>query len=179
MEITEKIKEGGYAMCWYPKNKHAEHIGPELELYFCKVIELGKEYSKCELYFGEEFDPTNIRGIFSDVCTADLKEFGMEIKSEEEIKNLKQNWLEDSCWDIETTEGFEAHKVELKKFRLEQEKLWEDKYNEDLNKRAIKLGIPGRIDLIKYFEGLEDKIKRLEEKIESVSNDVHSIYKRS
>jgi len=28
----------------------------------------------------------------------------------EQIQKLKDNWSQDPCWDIEDTEGFEAHK---------------------------------------------------------------------
>lgn len=42
----------------------------------------------------------------------------------QEIEELKSNWKEDPCWDIEETEGFEAHKQELYVFRLEQENKW-------------------------------------------------------
>jgi hypothetical protein len=40
---------------------------------------------------------------------------------QEEINRLKENWLSDPCWDIEMTEGFETHYIELKAFRLEHE----------------------------------------------------------
>lgn len=42
-------------------------------------------------------------------------------KTRAEIEALKANWLGDPCWDIEETEGFEAHRSELYTFRLEQE----------------------------------------------------------
>ena len=39
-------------------------------------------------------------------------------KTAVEVEDLKQQWLRDPfCWDIETTEGFEAHKQELLAFR--------------------------------------------------------------
>ena len=42
----------------------------------------------------------------------------------ENVEKLKQQWLEDPCWDIEDSEGFEAYRDELLEFRLEQEKRW-------------------------------------------------------
>jgi|GEM_PF-1405279 len=39
----------------------------------------------------------------------------------EEIEKLKVNWSKDPCWDIEDTEGFEAHHDELLKWREERE----------------------------------------------------------
>lgn len=35
----------------------------------------------------------------------------------EEIEKLKENWLQDPCWDIEDTEGFEEHREELASYR--------------------------------------------------------------
>ena len=76
-------------------------------------------------------------------------------KSPEEIAELKRQWLIDPCWDIDATEGFEAHKEELKAFMKQKEDEWEQAEKNRLKEKAIKLGIPDRIDLIKYFEGLE------------------------
>ncbi len=45
----------------------------------------------------------------------------MKEKTREEIEALKKDWLKDPCWDIEATEGFEAHHDELYIYRLEQE----------------------------------------------------------
>ena len=42
-------------------------------------------------------------------------------KTANEIAELKRGWSADPCWDIEDTEGFEAHRDELKTFRLETE----------------------------------------------------------
>jgi hypothetical protein len=42
-------------------------------------------------------------------------------KTPEQLDNLKANWLEDPCWDIEATEGFELHQTELYIFRLQTE----------------------------------------------------------
>lgn len=44
-----------------------------------------------------------------------------KLKNPEEIEDLKTNWKNDPCWDIEETEGFEAHKDELLVWRLEYE----------------------------------------------------------
>lgn len=45
----------------------------------------------------------------------------MTEKTRSEIEALKANWLSDPCWDIETTEGFEAHHDELLAFRKQTE----------------------------------------------------------
>ena len=43
------------------------------------------------------------------------------VRTPEEIATLKRNWRNDPTWDIETTEGFEAHRTELYIWRLEYE----------------------------------------------------------
>jgi hypothetical protein len=45
----------------------------------------------------------------------------MSEKTHDEIEALKKNWLNDPCWDIEDTEGFEEHHDELYIYRLEME----------------------------------------------------------
>ena len=75
----------------------------------------------------------------------------------EELEALKQSWLNDPCWDIETTEGFEAHKGELSAFRLRHEKLWH---------KAIEIGAPpGNKKLIEYLDSLETRIAKLEREL--------------
>lgn len=39
------------------------------------------------------------------------------LKTTEEIEDLKRQWLDDPCWDIADTKGFEAHKEELQTFQ--------------------------------------------------------------
>jgi len=46
-------------------------------------------------------------------------------KTREEIEALKANWVNDACWDIEITEGFEDHKEELLAYRKEMEAIWD------------------------------------------------------
>ena len=62
--------------------------------------------------------------------------------SREGIEKLKEAWLDDPCWDIECTEGFEAHEEELLKFRIECEQQWEQEQQEHLIKESEVLGIP-------------------------------------
>jgi len=53
-----------------------------------------------------------------------------------EINELKRNWSNDPCWDIEDTEGFEAYKQELLAYRLEQEAEWKRRRHDD-EKKAL------------------------------------------
>lgn len=97
------------------------------------------------------------------------------IRTQEEIDELKRQWLRDPvAWDIEDTEGFEAHREELHKFRIEQETKWERQYHETVIAFAKNnLGISltdgmwpheqGSIyKLAEYIFRLEGRIKKLE-----------------
>jgi len=82
-----------------------------------------------------------------------------------DIDMLKKGWLEDPCWDIEDTEGFEDFHEELLAFRLQQEERWKAIRHDELTEKASALGIPGNIKLARYIEKLETQIERLEERI--------------
>ena len=56
----------------------------------------------------------------------------------EQVQKLKESWLKDPAWDIETTEGFENHVEELKKFRLECEARWDKEENNKTYQDRIK-----------------------------------------
>lgn len=55
-----------------------------------------------------------------------------------DIEKLKENWLNDPCWDIEGTEGYEAHYDELLAFRLKKQAEWEAKRKEEIATRRIQ-----------------------------------------
>lgn len=59
----------------------------------------------------------------------------------EQIQKLKDNWSQDPCWDIEDTEGFEAHKEELLAFRRQKEAEWEIRRIARLESQAKELGV--------------------------------------
>lgn len=83
------------------------------------------------------------------------------MKTRKEINELKTQWLEDPCWDIECTEGFEDHKEELKEFRLDTEALQEAEEIERLRAKARSLGLIGGVGLISYIEALEWRIEQI------------------
>jgi tRNA U55 pseudouridine synthase TruB len=91
------------------------------------------------------------------------------IRTKEEIKQLKDGWVRDPCWDIEYTEGFEAHEQELREFSKKQHKVWEVSRTKDLQKKAEKMGIPGNLALAAYIESLEDWISRVEKHLSDVA----------
>jgi hypothetical protein len=85
-----------------------------------------------------------------------------EMRSAEEIADLKRQWQRDPCWDIETTPGFEAHVEELVAYRLEMEAKWHEKWEAQMQAFAQELGIPKNIALAKHIRALEERIEQLE-----------------
>ena len=87
----------------------------------------------------------------------------VDVKTREQIEELKAQWLADPCWDIEETEGFEQHKEELLKFRLETERRWQRQWLRRINAKARKLRCS--IATAEYLIRLEERISKLEERI--------------
>jgi RNA polymerase-binding transcription factor DksA len=69
----------------------------------------------------------------------------LEKRTNEELEDLKKQWLADGCWDIEDTEGFEAHHDELLAWRKDLEREYERKAEELVKKRAAKNLVSPRI----------------------------------
>lgn len=89
-------------------------------------------------------------------------------KTRQEINDLKHGWNADPCWDIEDTEGFENHKDELLIHRLKMEKQWNEAYNREMQDYASKIGT-GSIKLAQHIMSLEQKIEKLEERLNEKS----------
>lgn len=62
----------------------------------------------------------------------------MQERTTEEIRQLKDNWLKDPCWNIEDTPGFEAHINELQSFRILHESQWKTQREEREGRRKIQ-----------------------------------------
>ena len=75
------------------------------------------------------------------------------MKTPEEIQALKDNWLNDPCYDLEETEGFHHHKQELLYFREEKESEWAQKESDRIHERAHALGVP--VETMEEIEALE------------------------
>jgi hypothetical protein len=69
MKTETKFEVGELCFCYYPNHLQQN----EIDLFYCRIVELGEEYSTCKIYLGEEPDKLKLRGTFTDVCTADLK----------------------------------------------------------------------------------------------------------
>lgn len=87
------------------------------------------------------------------------------MKSREEVELLKAEWLEDPCWDIETTGGCEDYKDELLAFRMEVENQRRQARRLEFGMFADKIGLRENWALAAYIERLEDRIAKLEEKM--------------
>lgn len=62
-----------------------------------------------------------------------------KLKTTAELDALKVNWMADPCWDIEDTEGFEAHYTELHDWRVEVEQEQERQRNDILRLKIAEL----------------------------------------
>lgn len=82
------------------------------------------------------------------------------MKSKYEIELLKDRWESDPCWDIEDTEGFEDHYIELKAYRLGKEVDWKQRRQARL--WAESSGLKCSTELAEYIFSLESRIKELE-----------------
>lgn len=86
-------------------------------------------------------------------------------KTEQEIAELKANWQEDPCWDIEDTPGFGAHYAELRTWRQRYELARQGDFYGRMYRKSKELGIEGNIILAAYIERLEARLEALEAKI--------------
>ena len=87
------------------------------------------------------------------------------MKSRRDIEQLKAGWLRDPAWDLEETEGFEAHQDELRQFRLTIEARWKAAQAEQeraLDAEAERLGVHG---LLRLLRGAEERQQRQHEAI--------------
>jgi hypothetical protein len=100
-----------------------------------------------------------------------VNEHGSELRTREEIEKLKRDWLADGVWDIEDTEGFQAHREELLAFSRETEarclREAQERAAADVarwRRRAEALGCTA--SLVQVIEGLERRVAALREKVE-------------
>ncbi len=80
------------------------------------------------------------------------------MKTRQEIERLKSGWMRDPLWDLEETEGFEAHQDELRAFRLATKARWkaaEQEREAALDAEAEQLGVHGLLRLVRRMEALQ------------------------
>lgn len=100
-------------------------------------------------------------------------------RTREEIERLKASWAKDPCFDIEDTEGFEAHREELRAYRDEMDILWEQQRDEREARadaaaleRAKRAGFMGPDAMTNYAISLEKRLGKLESDFKSLANAV-------
>lgn len=86
------------------------------------------------------------------------------VKTQEEIDALKRSWASDPCWDIEDSEGFEAHRDELLAFKAEQEAWWEAQRRSRLENLAKEIGKPGDLESAELYEAMKTNAAHFKEK---------------
>lgn len=89
------------------------------------------------------------------------------VRTKAELDALKINWMSDPCWDIETTEGFEAHYDELLAFRLETEE------EEERQRLALVMDKMAKLNCSKetayYILSLERKLADMQRVIDKLA----------
>jgi len=83
------------------------------------------------------------------------------MKTREEVEALKNEWLQDPCWDIDDTEGFEDYRDELAAYQAEVEAAKDAEYNARINAKAAMLGCSPAVAAV--IESLERRIAALEQ----------------
>lgn len=74
------------------------------------------------------------------------------MKTRRDIEQLKAAWQRDPLWDLEGTEGFEAHEDELRQFRLTVEERWRaaaDERERRIDAEAERIGVHGLLRLLR------------------------------
>lgn len=92
------------------------------------------------------------------------------MKTEQEVRQLKANWLNDPCWDLEMTEGFEEYEKELLAYREMKEAQWHEEVEDKLRSFACRIGLANNLELAKYIQLLQDRVSRAESEIERLEN---------
>lgn len=85
-----------------------------------------------------------------------------------DLDTLKAQWRYDPCWDIEDTEGFEAHYDELKAYRFQCQQEWHAEHQRELEAKAEDLGVPGNLKLAQYVLNLEQRLDKMNQALEGV-----------
>ncbi len=91
-----------------------------------------------------------------------------EIATRHQIEDLKRSWTDDPCWDLEETEGFEAHREELLEHSLKMSAHWHAERCAKLSAKAVEIGCPGNVALAQAVLQLEQRLAELEAKLEEL-----------
>jgi polyhydroxyalkanoate synthesis regulator phasin len=92
----------------------------------------------------------------------------------ENVDRLKQQWLEDGCWDLEETEGFEEFHDELRAFRQKVNSQRQRARIERLEEIADNVGLPNNLHMAEFVEELLSRLDKLEEQVADLSDRLAS-----
>lgn len=82
-------------------------------------------------------------------------------RTTEEIEDLKAQWLADPSWDIEQTEGFEAHEAALTDFHEQHRRIWDIAAFKHTESECNRLGCsPQMLSRLKFLESRIDSLSR-------------------
>lgn len=97
-----------------------------------------------------------------------LNPYIRRMKSLYEIEQLKRDWKNDPCYDIENTEGFEDHYEELKAFSDKCKKHWkqeaEAREKAEIQQLESELSRIGTLGLLRMIKELQEQVSELNEK---------------
>lgn len=85
------------------------------------------------------------------------------MKTRQDVEELKRNWLNDPCWNLDYSDNdpdWGDYADELRNFQITQESVWAMLENKRLVKKTEHLNCS--VELVKYLENLEYRIKELE-----------------
>lgn len=148
-----------------------EKHDPELlEIFDCNFEEMIYYFASDGLrYLPDGEEPYPIK--FDAYSELKIKNLRFLPDIEQEINNLKGNWTDDPCWDIEETEGFEPFKDELLEYSKKMKVIWKnkrEKKEKELDQKANELDLEGLYRLIlrqrKEIENLQNRIDNINRK---------------
>ena len=96
------------------------------------------------------------------------------MKTRKQVESLKKNWLNDPCWDIYETEGYQEYRDELLTFQTNILQEWRAKQYNKIYDFASSLGIERlgnpedepNLELAKYLIKIEERINNVEARLE-------------
>ena len=100
-------------------------------------------------------------------------------RTPEEIADLKSQWQNDPCWDIENTEGFEAHREELAAYREAIDAFYDAQFHAVAEaRRAEQRKIWGENApdaALNHIHSLEQKLDWIEQKVHKIEDRLSMI----
>lgn len=92
------------------------------------------------------------------------------MKTKEEVRRLKINWLSDPCFDLSLQPGFEDYRNELAEFENFHINKWADERREKINSFGQIIGIDNNFLLAEMIYGMRRAIFEMQEEIDKLKN---------